>query len=384
MKKLLAVMALMVVALTGGSLARPAAAMASADGGKSAMLGQGELHNGLYAKVANEVELDGTVDGDVIVLANKFTLKGTVNGSVYVLAQNAVIEGTVSGNVHVLAGDVAFAAQAHSLYAAASSFVSSKQMHLSGTLAVAASSADIAGQVDQSAYVAGSEVRYDAPTTGSVKVAAADISIGSSAVIGGNLSYSDSAQLTMANDKNIAGSINKFASPRAEQTGWASILSKVVFGLLAAFVLGATMLWLLPGSVVATSAQLRSRPGRSLLAGFGFVVAVPFAALALVLTAVGFELAIISIMAYIAVLMVGSIFSALLVGRQLLGTKLGSVSLRTNALPLLVGLLILGLLSVLPGVGGLISFAAAIGGIGALVTRSWERMRLARKAQLSA
>lgn len=381
MKKVLVIIALVGTMLVGGLLARPARA-ATDVGTKSATIAQGAVHNGLYAKAAETVEINGVVNGDVIVLASTFTLKGTVNGSLYVLAEKAVIDGAVGGNVHVAASDVRFGGQARSLYSASSSFESSKLMRLNGTLAVAASSVEVAGQVDQSAYVAASVVRYDAATAGSVKIAASEIEVGSNAVIGGDLSYSQSAVLNIANDKNIAGSIEKFAAPQFEQMSWSAKLAEVAFGVLSRFILGMVALWLLPATVVATANQLKSKPGRSLLVGFGVAFGAPFVIVALLLTLVGAPLALIAVGVYILLLMTGGIIPSLLLGRQLLGSKAGTVSARANAAPLLIGLIVIGLLGALPVVGGLVAFATTLAGVGALVARNWQRTQTVRKSQL--
>lgn len=383
MKKALSMLAVIAVITIGGMglfVARTQAATSSKSGAFT--LGKSDTHSGLLVRAEERVIIDGVVNGDIIVMANTFELNGSVNGSVYVLAQNVKIDGDVAGNVHAVAGDVEIGGQAASVYAAASSFVAGKDMRLGSTLAVAASSVKVAGQVGQSAYLAGSTVTYDAQTAGSVKVAGTEISLGSQALISGDLRYSESAKLTIANDQNIAGSIEKFAAPSMEQPSWASVLAKVLYGILAAFVVGMALLGLLPASVIATTHQLRAKPGRSLLAGFGFVVGVPILAFMLLFTLIGLELAVLIVLAYVAALMIGSIFTALLLGRLLLSTKSECLSVPANALPLLVGLAVLGLLSALPGVGGLIGFMALLGGTGALVTRSWERMQNVRRTQL--
>ncbi len=385
MKKLVIITLLASVLALGGLLAGRAMAAESgtAKAGQSTTLAAGATHSGLFVRAGDQVEIDGIVNGDVIVLASRFTLKGTVNGSVYILAEHAVIDGAVSGNLHVVAGDVSYNGQAYSLYGLASSFVSSKSAKLTGTLAVAAASVDAAGQLDQSAYVAGSVVRYDAATAGSVKIAASEIEVGPRAVIGGDLSYSQSATLSIANDKNIAGSIKKFAGPKHEQLNWSMRLVEVAFSVLSGFIIGMVALWLLPATMIATANQLKSKPGRSLLFGFGVVFGAPFVIVALLITLVGAPLAFIAAAAYIVLIMTGSIISSLLLGRQLLGVKAGAQSARKNAAPLLIGLIILGLLGALPVVGGLVTFTAMLAGLGALVARNWQRMQTVRKAQLS-
>ncbi len=382
MKRIVAIVVAFGLVALGGMHALPARAAVSSSG--PVTMAAGEVHTGLYAKMAERVEIDGTVNGDVAVLASSFVLKGTVNGSVYVLAQTVQLDGTVSGNVHVMASDVSVAGSAQSVYAAASSFVTTKESKMDSTLAAAAANADVAGSVGHSAYIGASKAAYNAATGGSVKIAAQEITVGPSAVIAGDLSYSESAQIQVENDKNISGSIKKFATPKTTHTPtWVSVLTKVFFGLVSSFVLGMVLLWLAPGSVVATGEFLRRKPANALLTGFGFLIGGPIVLFMLAITLIGLPLAVLGIMLYIAALMVANVFVAILVGRRVLATGPDCVSARANTLPLLVGLLIIGLVSALPAIGGVMSFAVTIGGIGALVARSWQRLGVVRKAQIA-
>ncbi len=385
MKKLIiSVIAVSVIALGWAATAR-----AENDTVKtsSEVIASDQSYTGLYTKVADRVEINGTVNGDVAVVASKFVLKGTVNGNVYVLAENARFEGVVTGNIHVLASDVELSSKATSAYILASQLTSTKTAQLTGSLAAAASEAEVNGSITQSAYVGASVVRYNAPTGGSVKLAASQITVGSDATIAGDLSYSQSAEIKIKNDKNIEGSIKQFGPPaKAEQPSWVAKASGALYGLIASFIIGAVMLWLAPRSVIATGDYVLQKPGQSLLAGFGFLVMAPIALLMIAVTLVGIPLAIIGLMVYITVLIVSHIFVALLVGRRALGTaksKKGNGA-GQNLLPLLLGLLITGVLELLPVLGGLFTFAILIAGIGALVSRNWLRLRHVASTQRAA
>lgn len=384
MKRIGVISGIIMAALVGLSLATvPNAARAATNSDSTVTIAAGETRNGALIKAAQEVEIDGVVNGDVLVATSKFVLKGTVNGSIYVLAESARIDGTVTGNIHVAASDVELNGRAASVYSASSSYLSSKEAVVTGGLAVAASTAKVGGSVGQSAYVAAADVRYNATTGGSVKLMATDVTVGSSAVVSGDLSYSEDAQIKLENDQNIKGSIKKIAAPKQKAPVWFDKLSGAAYGLLASLVLGLALLWVAPASMIATGDYMKRYPAKAMISGAGFVFMAPLAILFTMLTLVGLPLGIIELMVYVAVLMIAHIFVAVWLGRQLL-KRSKDVSVGANLLPLVVGLALTGAIELLPIFGGLASFIILLAGAGALVARTWERIAHVSKAQRAA
>ncbi len=382
MKKIVLSIAAVLLAVFGW--ATIAHAKGDATKASSEVIARNETYTGLYAKVAERVEIDGTVNGDVAVVASNFVLRGTVNGSIYIVAEDARVEGSVAGNVHIVASNIELRGRAVSAYLAGSQIMVNKDARISGSLSAVASEVEVNGSVTQSAYVAASVVRYNAQTGGSAKLASSQITVGNDAKIAGNLSYSQSAQIKIENDKNIEGSISQFGpSAKSEQPSWVAKASGALYGLIASFLIGAVMLWLAPKSVIATGDYVRQKPGQSLLAGFGVLIMAPVVLLMVAVSLVGIPLALIGLMVYVTVLMLAHIFVAILVGRQVLGTAKGKKpsTVGSNLLPLLLGLLITGVLSLLPLLGGLFSFVIMIAGIGALVGRNWLRLMHVTKIQ---
>ncbi len=345
------------------------------------VLAAGESHNGIYNRAASVVKIDGTVNGNVFVAGNELSIDGTVNGDVYAAGQNVSIKGKVTGSVHVAAARVDVSGEVgNSLIAAGSSITTASSAKVGRDLLAAGSLVNANAAIGGVIFAGGSEININNNVASDVTLAAERIVIGREAKIGGNLKYNDTARITIANDKNIAGSITKFrTSEESKKNTLASLIGGIVYGVTANFMIGLVLLLLLPGTFVATSQYVQTRAAKSALTGLGFLILTPIAALIVLVTIFGMPLALLIGLTYIQVLVLGGVFVALWVGRKITNTT--GTKLRLNVWPLLLGLLILETLKILPVFGGLIGFVVLILGSGALIVRSWDRFSLLSKAQ---
>jgi len=115
--------------------------------------------------------------------------------------------------------------------------------------------------------------------------------------------------------------------------------------------------------------QLRGDPGIGLLLGFIALVCVPIAAVILAVTIIGIPLALAVLLLYFLMLIVGYAAVGVMLGDAALG-KLRSrdaarVGWRVGAA--MSAMLALALLTRIPFVGGLVTFAALLAGLGAIV-----------------
>jgi len=94
-------------------------------------------------------------------------------------------------------------------------------------------------------------------------------------------------------------------------------------------------------------------------------------AAALSLTIIGIPAALVGILVYGAVIMLGSVIGALMVGRLVIDR----FGLKSMYVALVTGILVMVALGELPWIGGFISLAVLFTGIGGLVTATHERWR---------
>lgn len=230
-----------------------------------------------------------------------------------------------------------------------------------GTVVVVSGDVAVAGSVDSVIAFEG-----DVTVTGDVDALAWAVT--------GNLTVAEGA--TVGGDAMAGGTLDvapgtvEGTARRMTGGDWAT--SAIVFGILwwvgaaiATFVLGLLLLWLVPRGMAAARQTGRARIGASFGIGLALLVGVPVVAGLIAFTLVGLPLTIGLLVATAIAAFVGGIVSALVVGNALLRDA-------NPVVELLVGVVLVGLLGLLPVVGGLVTAAAAVFGVGALALAVWR------------
>jgi hypothetical protein len=125
----------------------------------------------------------------------------------------------------------------------------------------------------------------------------------------------------------------------------------------------------LPGLTARVASTLRHRTAMSLLLGFVALVCIPVGALILLVTVIGIPLALIALLLYFVLLIVGYAMTGVALGDWLLArycaTDAGRIGWRMFAAALAV--FVIAWLGRVPEIGGIVSLAALIAGMGGAV-----------------
>jgi hypothetical protein len=259
----------------------------------------------------------------------------------------------VQGPVRIAAGDVA------------------------STVVVIGHDADIDGTVSSHVIVVNGTARIRGVVQGNVTVANGHLELLPGARVGQKaLLYRSS--VSRAPGAEVAGGIQEemgFSFARAAWFFWFGFTFLVVAaGLMFAF--------LAQRSLEGASRLVRLQPGYTALTSLVVVVGLPTLSFLLILTGIGIPLGI--------ALMVFLLPSLVFLGYVVAGSSLGHLALRVwpqgsdnPYLAVALGLLLLQVVALVPGIGGLIALLASQLGAGALVYRVWRRKRGRRVAEAS-
>jgi hypothetical protein len=304
--------------------------------------------NGDIVATGGTVEVNGTVQGDVLAAGGRVSINGTVQGDVRAAGGQVVVGGDVSEDVLVAGGQVTVGGRVGQ-----DLIVSAGELTLSGS--VAGSTLGSAGTYDKSGTIAGSDGIHITGTRG--------------------------APVIPSNP--VLDAVRQF---------------------IAVLVIAALALWLVPRAFAAAEAQVRDQPLQSF--GWGVVTLIGYVVsiiaiivvailLAVVLGALGFggllgvdllggfvaisglTLAFIVAGGFLADAIVGLALARLVAAGRGSGTAAGTSPARGQWADL--GLLAAGtavvvILSAIPVLGGLVKFAVASLGLGAL----WLTWRASR------
>ncbi len=316
----------------------------------------------------DNLEDDARINGLLFAFGNQTTLAnhsdyGFVAGNIITYKGKTVKDLFVAGNSITINEDAEIG---RDVFAAGNSVV--VETDLPSNLAVAASRVElhdvkIAGDVDLSVG--------HAIFSGQVEIAGKLIINSDADITGwGNLTYSE---------------IEKYEVQEYEPTVTEILVAKLI-SIVSLFVAMVIILAMFPGANQKVAKQLSLEGfGKSLLVGICTLVAVPVISLFLIMSFVGAPAGIILLVVYIILLYLAQGFSGLYIGKAILEKGFGREMNRF--LEMLLGIIIIGFLTLLPSVGGLMMMLSLSLGFGLFMQcinpRSKNQTPAAPKAQKS-
>ncbi len=338
------------------------------------------------ADVRNEdivvIGADEVINDELIVLADQFTLQGTINGGLYVMANTIIIDGTVNGAMNVVGRQVIINGTVQRGRIGGQEIVLTTGSRIPGNVMIGGLSLmqQAGSQINGRLTFAGGS----AILAGQVGVPAADSTLGMVQPVRFIALTTDLSEAQFASP-TMRATRQQTAEERqaAINTGFMQMLrwfaSLLIIGLL--------ITWLTPDLLRGATSQLRQHRLPSLLWGVvalpALVVFVLTFILALVLLIMSFSALglrdmvtltiIFGSMALIA-LITGIVILLTYVGNIIIGYLLGELLLqrsettwaRHRIAPLVLGILVISVLSSIPGLGFVVRLAATLLGLGAL------------------
>ncbi len=195
------------------------------------------------------------------------------------------------------------------------------------------------------------------------------LTIGSGAIIKGNLEYSAPLEATIEPGARISGAtlFHKVEGPAANNNlGAGFLLGLLSLWLLIKLLLTLTITYLVwyiwKKDSVSVVGEARSRFGKSLLRGFLFLVAMPVAIIMVLMTVLGTLVGVLGIMIYVAVLIL-AVPAAVLLTASIILKKW--VDLRWY--DILLGAVVISVVRIIPLIGGIAFFIVYLAALGALL-----------------
>lgn len=318
--------------------------------------------------------VEGTIDGDLVIVGGDLTISGTVTGSVNALSSGTIrvtetgrIDGALRAAARqvVVAGDVGedLAATAVSTRIESGGGVGRDVVAFAAALTIDGGvGRDVRGRVF--------DVSISGDVGNDVDITVSRLTVGDEATIGGDVLYRSAGEAAIAEGATITGQIVRLPSSPNFLYGIILTLANIV-SLLAFVVIGCVAIWLFRGSSArAVDAALR-RPMRSLLTGLVAVVLTPVLIVVFAVTLVGLPLALALVVLMIVGLVLGPAPFVTAVGDRILRSKGG-----------LFGAFVLGALLwrlgiwFIPWIGGFLFLVGLVWGVGAWIVGGWSQRNM--------
>jgi cytoskeletal protein CcmA (bactofilin family) len=225
----------------------------------------------------------------------------------------------------------------------------------------------VAGRVTGDLIAVSAPVRLVGVVEGDVITVADRLVLGPGGRIQGDLLYGDE-QPVIAVPAAVRGDTEKLdfgdvVSPFGAVVGWLALWLAFTVSSLA---LGLLLLWLAPRALDAASWVARTATGPAIGIGLAVFFGIPAAAVLALVTLVGIPLGIGLLLAMLPLYAIGYVTSGYLLGRAIVRAPRGRVP------AFLAGWAILRAIALVPVLGGIVWFGAAVFGLGALTVALWR------------
>jgi cytoskeletal protein CcmA (bactofilin family) len=326
---------------------------------------------------AQHLNIEGTLDGDIIGWFQSGDIKGTVTQDLNVFAQQLTIDGVVGDDVRAFAQSITINGRVGGdVLAAGANVYLTKGSVIDGDLLVGAGTVTLDGQVKGDIKIATGAFTMDGTVGGDADVNAdGGFTLGENARFGGDLTYKAPKEIAFGKGV-VLGEVTfhpkepeaaaKFRFPKALKVVFR------IFALIGAIVAGSIIFALTKDHARRTSETIRRKPLKSLGIGFIAFICTPVIILICFVLLVTIPLGGVLSLGYLAALYLAKLYVAAWLGNLIL--RRGG---REDASPIpgmLLGLPILYALTAIPVLGTLLMFVIVFFGLGALLQRRETRL----------
>jgi hypothetical protein len=299
------------------------------------------------------VTVNGNIAGDLLVAGGEVTIAGTVTQDVRVAGGEVTLEGTIGGNTSAAAGRLK----------------QSSSSSIAGSAVLAAGQFDLLGSIQGKTHLAGGQADLSGNFNQTVTGAVGSATIGSAAVIAGDLQLMTEEEAQISNGATITGRRDVRVIERHQEEERQDLRpdwGMLVFNILGGMFAGAVLLSLFSKQAQTTSGYMLKKPLETLVWGFVKLVVTPFVILLLLITVAGIPLAAVVFLLYIALFFVSGWLVSYALGRKIYQLTKANW-LNSRYVQYLVGLIVLSLLTALPYLGGWVQFVMYLAGFGAVL-----------------
>ncbi len=342
------------------ALTLPCVSFAATDAGDT-ITKRGKIDDDYYA-AGGVVDIDADVAGDVIVAGGELYIGHHIEGDVIAVGGRLKIRGEITDDIRISGGDLDIDASiGDDLAATGGSITLSPGTTVGGNAWLAGGEVHLAGTIVGNLKITGGNIRLSGTVHGDVELEGGEIQILDSAQIDGSLKYkSPQAAITDANAQ-ITGQVTH----ETAQWGYADRGFGLFFSIT--LVVASILFYLLfPHYTQASVKRIGSDPWNSLGLGFVFLIATPIIAFILMLIVLGLWIGLSLLALYCVALLAGFLIACFFLAERGATLFKQDISSRGRRLiSVVVAIFLLGLIQMIPLIGGLILFLLLLFGLGA-------------------
>jgi len=353
--------------------------------GDTVIIGPSEVINDDVYAVGSNIQILGTVNGDVFAAGNSVTVGGNVTGSVFAAANTVAITGNVGHSIHAAGNTIAISGPvAEDATLASGNMNLSPGARVGRDVLLATGTANLMAPIARNVKAAVGDLTLSAPIGGDLQAQVTTLRLTDQARVDGSLTYTSTNDASIAPGASVGNGVQHLLPEASNQPR--TTVPSPVFGVLdwlralvGFAVIGLLLTLLVPRFTANTLETARRAFWSSFGIGFAVFIAVPIVALVVLILGIfigGWMLGVALLALYAMACAVGYTYAAIFTGNVLVqAVHQPPQHLVWN---LLEGLAILGLVGLIPIVGGVALFVACVFGLGAFTLtlvdayRAWQ------------
>jgi len=343
-------------------------------------LEKNEIVNKDYFAAGDTVTLSGVINGDAYVAGGNVLFDGTINGDLFVAGGMVTIRGKVKNDLRAVGGNITIAGPIiGNVTLAGGNTNISPEGSIGGSLLAGTGNLELFGPVGKGITAGVGNFIINAPVGGDALLGTGQLTLQPKTKIAGNLTYWGEEEAAFQGTATVTGSMTyheatkSHAKPMPISKDWSKGMAVVFSGfgfvaagiwLLTMFVLGLILMALLPSFTDKTVAIMQKNLWGSFGLGIVTVIVLPVLGLSAMITIIGIPVGLFLFTALSLLCLVGHVYAAFFIGRWVFT---GIKAEAHRAWHLLVGLVILGVLTLIPILGWLAHTIVVFVGIGAML-----------------
>lgn len=343
--------------------------------GEQVSLPPERIEDDMYVFGGN-VSSSANIIGDLITGGGNVLINGSVSQDLFVGGGSVTIIADVGDDLRVGGGNVNINGSVGGDLISGTGQLQVSGLGVSGDFIWGGGTLQINAPVKGDAKLYGDEVFINAPISGNVTFEGKKLTLGSDAVITGDLSYKSTNEVVILDGASIVGKVSyepieKFKGSNKSKAGAGALAAIVSLALLVKFLM-VLVTSLVVGLFLKRFSQTLvetalSHPMYEMGRGFLALVAIPVASVILLVTLIGLPLGLLGLIGYVVIIGFSSLIAPIIIGSLLHKWIKKSEGYKVNWKIILLGVLVNGVLGVIPFVGWIIQFAFILITIGVLI-----------------
>ena len=345
---------------------------------------RGRVQEDLYL-AGSSVTVDAQAEGDVSAAGGRVTIDNSVNNDVMAVGGTVELRARVKDDARLAGGQVTVAGNiGDELLAVGGTVTLTPEARIGGRAWLAGGTLEINGRVAKSLKAAGGTIVIGGEIMGDADLVGEHIEVAPGAIIHGHLNYRSPNEAKIDPGARIVGGVIMTPLEAPPTAARGVHVGGFVFRLLALFVTATVLLLLFPGFATNAARGVREAPWAVLGLGLAVLATGPLVIVVLMLTLIGIWLALIALALYLVLLLLGYLTAVLFLADAGLARIRGAAESKPGwrLAAIAVTLLVLGLLRLVPLLGGLLGFLLLVFGLGALTRALWRHYHGAATTRL--